>query len=605
MGLRTKIAAIFVPLLLLAVLAVSATEANHAVGVMVEDLGDSGNVLVNETFEQIRTALALSQGDPVVALRQDKSLAALLSSSSAFGKGVVYARVVTLNGDLVAGSGGDAVSGALPRPFAELKRAASRWSPFVRLRPLWGEHIYEISAPVEINRRPFALIKVGLSTALITTEVRRAVANVMFIAAVVIVISLLAALLAGALLLAPVAAITAEVEQLAAGRDSGNLLIRGRDELSALARKFNELSQRVRSDRVQWEDERGRFINIFRSIDDAVLLLDAGGLIRFSNDDAQGRLGLPAGGLAQGKALAALIGESHPLVRVMRTAKAAGTELRDVAIEEGHGKDKSRLLVSIFPLGRDPARAGQLVIVRDLDPVQRLESVVDNSERLARLGGLFSGVAHQIRNPLNAITLELELLSQDARASKPVEDHVHAVREEMSRIDVVIEALMRFMRPGQLKIERVAANDLLSEVALSVKEPRIEVRCDLDPAAAFVKADRAVLMEALRNIVQNAVDAMPTGGTLRFISALVDGFVELSISDTGEGIAPEHLEDIFQLYFTTKEDGNGVGLPLALRAVDLHGGTLNIESKLNQGTLVRIRLPLEDRALRPAAVNAN
>jgi signal transduction histidine kinase len=605
MGLRTKIAAIFVPLLLLAVLAVSATEANHAVGVMVEDLGDSGNVLVNETFEQIRTALALSPGDPVVALRQDKSLAALLSSSSAFGKGVVYARVVTLNGDLVAGSGGDAVSGALPRPFAELKRAASRWSPFVRLRPLWGEHIYEISAPVEINRRPFALIKVGLSTALITTEVRRAVANVMFIAAVVIVISLLAALLAGALLLAPVAAITAEVEQLAAGRDSGNLLIRGRDELSALARKFNELSQRVRSDRVQWEDERGRFINIFRSIDDAVLLLDAGGLIRFSNDDAQGRLGLPAGGLAQGKALAALIGESHPLVRVMRTAKAAGTELRDVAIEEGHGKDKSRLLVSIFPLGRDPARAGQLVIVRDLDPVQRLESVVDNSERLARLGGLFSGVAHQIRNPLNAITLELELLSQDARASKPVEDHVHAVREEMSRIDVVIEALMRFMRPGQLKIERVAANDLLSEVALSVKEPRIEVRCDLDPAAAFVKADRAVLMEALRNIVQNAVDAMPTGGTLRFISALVDGFVELSISDTGEGIAPEHLEDIFQLYFTTKEDGNGVGLPLALRAVDLHGGTLNIESKLNQGTLVRIRLPLEDRALRPAAVNAN
>ncbi len=605
MGLRTKIAAIFVPLLLLAVLAVSATEANHAVGVMVEDLGDSGNVLVNETFEQIRTALALSQGDPVVALRQDKSLAALLSSSSAFGKGVVYARVVTLNGDLVAGSGGDAVSGALPRPFAELKRAASRWSPFVRLRPLWGEHIYEISAPVEINQRPFALIKVGLSTALITTEVRRAVANVMFIAAVVIVISLLAALLAGALLLAPVAAITAEVEQLAAGRDSGNLLIRGRDELSALARKFNELSQRVRSDRVQWEDERGRFINIFRSIDDAVLLLDAGGLIRFSNDDAQGRLGLPAGGLAQGKALAALIGESHPLVRVMRTAKAAGTELRDVAIEEGHGKDKSRLLVSIFPLGRDPARAGQLVIVRDLDPVQRLESVVDNSERLARLGGLFSGVAHQIRNPLNAITLELELLSQDARASKPVEDHVHAVREEMSRIDVVIEALMRFMRPGQLKIERVAANDLLSEVALSVKEPRIEVRCDLDPAAAFVKADRAVLMEALRNIVQNAVDAMPTGGTLRFISALVDGFVELSISDTGEGIAPEHLEDIFQLYFTTKEDGNGVGLPLALRAVDLHGGTLNIESKLNQGTLVRIRLPLEDRALRPAAVNAN
>ena len=364
-------------------------------------------------------------------------------------------------GDLVAGTSGDAVSAAPPRPFADLRRAASRWSPLARIHPLWGEHVYEISSPVEINQHPFAFIKVGLSTALIATEVRRAVANVLFIAIAVLVISLLGALLAGALLLAPVAAITAEVERLAAGRDSTSLLIRGRDELSALARKFNELSHRVRSDRVQWEDERGRFINIFRSIDDAVLLLDSAGIVRFSNDDAQGRLGLPAGGLAQGKALSALIGESHPLVRVVRTARAAGTELRDVAIEEGRGKDKSRLLVSIFPLGGDSARAGQLVIVRDLDPVQRLESVVDNSERLARLGGVFSGVAHQIRNPLNAITLELELLSQDARQSKPVEDRVHAVREEMSRIDQVIEALMRFMRPGQLKIERVAANDLV------------------------------------------------------------------------------------------------------------------------------------------------
>src|SRR6202162_852725 len=507
MGLRTKIAAIFVPLLVLAVLAVSAMEANHAVGLMVESLGDSGHVLVNETFEQIRAALEHRQGDPLTVLRQDNSLAALLASSRAFGKGVVYARVEPPDGALVAGTAGDTVGTARPLLFAELQRAAARWSPLARIRPLRGEYVYEMSSPVEINKLPFALIKVGLSTALIASEVRRAVSNVIFIAVVVIVMSLLGALLAGALLLAPVAAITAEVERLAAGRDTGGLLMRGRDELSALARKFNELSHRVRSDRVQWEDERGRFINIFRSIDDAVLLLDGAGIVRFSNDDAQGRLGLPAGGLAPGKALASRIGERHPLVRMARTATAAGTELRDVAIEKGQGKDKSRLLVSIFPLGGDSTRAGQLVIVRDLGQVQELESVVDNSERLARLGGLFSGVAHQIRNPLNAITLELELLSQDARASKPVEDHVHAVREEMSRIDVVIEALMRFMRPGQLKIERVAANDLLSEVALSVKEPRIEVRCDLDPAAAFVKADRAVLMEALRNIVQNAVDA--------------------------------------------------------------------------------------------------
>src|SRR6202022_270191 len=465
---------------------------------MVESLGDSGNMLVNQTFEQIRTALEHAQGDPAASLRQDRSLTAFLASSPAFGKGVVYARVVTLNGELVAGPSGDAINAPSPHPFAELQQAAAQWSPLARIRPFWDDRVYEMSSPVEINRRPFALIKVGLSTALIAAEVHRAVANVLFIAAAAIVMSLLGALLSGALLLAPVAAITAGVERLAGGRGTGGPFFCGRGGLSALARKFNELSQRVRSDRVKWEDERGRFINIFRSIDDAVLLLDAEGIVRFSNDAAQGRLGLPAGGLAQGKSLAALTGERHPLVNMVRTAKAAGTELRDVAIEEGRGKDKSRLLVSIFPLGGDAARAGQLVIVRDLDPVQRLESVVDSSERLARLGGLFSGVAHQIRNPLNAITLELELLSQDARAARPVEDRVHAVREEMSRIDLVIEALMRFMRPGQLKIERVAVNDLIHEVAKGVNDPLIEVRCNLDPAAALIMADRAVLMEALR-----------------------------------------------------------------------------------------------------------
>src|SRR6516164_2370699 len=152
MGLRTKIAAIFVPLLLLAVLAVSATEADHAVGVMVQDLGDSGRVLINQTFEQIRTALEHSQGDPVAALRADPALVALLSSSRAFGKGVVYARVVTVTGEPIAGSSGEPVNEPPPRPFKELERAASLWSPLRRIRPLWGEHVYELSSPVEINQ---------------------------------------------------------------------------------------------------------------------------------------------------------------------------------------------------------------------------------------------------------------------------------------------------------------------------------------------------------------------------------------------------------------------------------------------------------------------
>jgi signal transduction histidine kinase/HAMP domain-containing protein len=597
-GLRAKIAAIFVPLLVAAVLAVSATEVNHAMRVMVDDLGESGRVLVKQTFEQIRTALSNQRGDPLATLRADRALAAFLASSSAFGKGVVYVRVETIDGQAIAGL--PPAGRVKPLPFDRLSRAAARWSPLARIRPLWGEHVYEISAPVEINDHPFALIKVGLSTALIAAEVHRDVANVLVIAAVVIVVSLLGALLSG-VLLAPLTAISAGFERLAAGADTGTIEIRGRDELSVLAEKFNALSQRVRLDRVQWEDERGRFMSIFRSIDDAVILLDAAGVVRFSNEEAQGRLGLPAGGLAQGKPLAALLGENHPLVNMAQTARAAATELRDVAVEQGRGRHKIPLLVSIFPLGRDPAQAGQLVIARDLNPVRELESVVDYSERLARLGELISAAAHQIRNPLNAITLELELLSHDALNGRPTEERVHAVREEISRIDEAIEALLRFMRPDRLKIERVAVNDLLTELVKGLNDPQIEVECSLDSAEPFIRADRAVLMEALRNLLQNALDAMPSGGRLTIASRLVEGAVELVISDTGQGIAPEHLNNVFCLYFTTKEDGNGVGLPLAVRAVDLHGGTLKIDSKVDAGTSVRIRLPLEEQ---PAARSA-
>jgi signal transduction histidine kinase len=213
------------------------------------------------------------------------------------------------------------------------------------------------------------------------------------------------------------------------------------------------------------------------------------------------------------------------------------------------------------------------------------------------MGELISGAAHQIRNPLNAITLELELLSQDAMNSRPIERRVHAVREEMSRIDQAIEALLRFMRPDQLKTKRIDANDLLIEAAKGLNEPQVVLEWSLDAAAPFIIADRAVLIEALHNVVQNALDAMPQGGRLTMASSFVNGSVELAVSDTGQGIAPEHLENIFHLYFTTKEDGNGVGLPLALRAVDLHGGTLNIDSKPGEGTTVRIRLPLDEQAL--------
>jgi signal transduction histidine kinase len=224
--------------------------------------------------------------------------------------------------------------------------------------------------------------------------------------------------------------------------------------------------------------------------------------------------------------------------------------------------------------------------------------VVDYSGRLARLGGLISGVAHQIRNPLNAMSLQLELLSQDNERGKELEPRVQMVRKEIRRLDQAVEALLRFMRPERLKYESFALTELLTEIANQVARGGVHVDFQFDPRTPRISADRVLLSEALRNIAANAVEAMSQGGTLTIGAAPSgDGLAEISISDTGQGISAEHLEQIFQLYFTTKENGNGLGLSLASRAIDLHGGTVSVKSQVGRGTTFKVRLPLSAAAM--------
>jgi signal transduction histidine kinase len=302
---------------------------------------------------------------------------------------------------------------------------------------------------------------------------------------------------------------------------------------------------------------------------------------------------LPTPRLAEGKPLSMLLGSNSPLTRMVETARTAGTEVRDVALELGEQPAMKRVLISIFALGRGPEPPGSLVVVRDLESVKELESVVDYSGRLMRLGGLISGIAHQIRNPLNSMNLQLELLAQDEEHGKPITARLQTLRGEIERLDRAVGALLRFMRPERLQLGTVALDALLAEEARHSGKPGISFEYRLDPNIDAIIADRALLGEALRNIISNAVDAMPHGGRITFSTVLLPGgFVEISIKDEGTGIAPENLHQIFNLYFTTKKLGSGLGLPLARRAVDLHHGTLDVKSQPRAGTTFIIRLPV-------------
>jgi signal transduction histidine kinase len=399
--------------------------------------------------------------------------------------------------------------------------------------------------------------------------------------------------------LRPVAAIASGVDELASSFEDDGARVHGRDELGTLAEKFNQLSERLNRDRSRWETERGQLFSIFRSITDAVLLLDSSGAILFANAEATARLSLPAGGMTNGRHLALLIGRNNPLTRMIDAVYATGTEAHDVALQLGDSSS-DRLLVSILSLGNTRDPAGLLVIVRNLEPVRQLESVVDQSDRLAQLGALVTGIAHQVRDPLNSMNLQLELLTQDAEAARPLQERLEAVRGEMRRVDEAVYALTRFVRPQNLHLEVVDLSELIHEIGSRVQRPQIAIAYDLDQRAAGITTDRALLSEAIRNIASNAADSMPDGGTITMRSTMTaDGVAEIAIIDHGHGIAAEHLKSVAQLYFTTKANGTGLGLALAMRAIDLQRGTIEVASEVGRGTAVTIRIPA-----RPQSVQA-
>ena len=588
MRLRQRLKLGFLLLLVVPFVAVTILQVDRTINMMVSDLEQTGGLLIGQIFEHIRTDLSGARPDPVAALRANSQLAALVRSSFAFGPGVVYARLETLDGQTIAGSG--IASAAEPPSFAVLKREAASWWPSAPIAAVWGKRTYEMSRVVNLGDRPLAVIRIGLSTALIGIEARRSVNYIISVGVAGVLLALAAAMLVRSLLREPISALISSVAAMAPAGETLSLSAGG-DELENVVEKFNQLAARIKMNRAQWETERGQFFNIFRSINDAVILLDGAGTVLFANAEALERLGLPAGGLAEGKPLKLLLGSNHPLLRAIETATATGTELRDAALELTAGQTPERLLVSLFALGHGPEPPGMLVVARDLGLMRELETVVEHSDRLVRLGSVISGVAHQLRNPLNAMSLQLELLSHDIERSGNAMRRVRALRDEIERLDRAIDALLRFMRPEQLKPASVPLNTMLTEVAGAMRKPDIRLEYDLDSSVLAITADRALLVEALRNIVANAVEAMQQGGRLTIgTRRLPDGFVEIRVTDEGAGI--EDTSRIFNLYYTTKKGGSGLGLPLALRAVDLHHGTIEVDSQPGAGTTVKIRLPI-------------
>jgi signal transduction histidine kinase len=225
--------------------------------------------------------------------------------------------------------------------------------------------------------------------------------------------------------------------------------------------------------------------------------------------------------------------------------------------------------------------------------------LLELSRRVTALGRLTAGVAHEVKNPLNAMTIHLELLKQKLAAGADagaIESHVDIISREIRRLDDVVQGFLKFARPEEMSLKPVPPGELVEEVlktlAVEANVTGVSLEADVAPDVPRIEADPGIFRQALLNLAKNAVQAMPNGGTLTMgVAPTKDGRVEIRVADTGIGIAPENLAKIFDLYYTTKQAGTGIGLSLVYRTVQLHNGDIDVESTPGVGTTFVIKMP--------------
>jgi signal transduction histidine kinase len=261
---------------------------------------------------------------------------------------------------------------------------------------------------------------------------------------------------------------------------------------------------------------------------------------------------------------------------------------------------------------RERQDLGALVTLHDLESMEEIESELELSRRMAAIGRLTSGVGHEVKNPINAIVVHLELLKNKlSDASGPAIRHLDIIDSEIHRLDRVVQMLVDFSRPVELQLAeqdlRSVVDDVLSLATEEFSTHNVTLESRLPSKPLVAKVDTDLLKQAALNVILNGAQAMPDGGRLEVVLEEEGKSAVLRVTDQGYGIPDDLLEKIFDLYFTTKAGGSGIGLAMTYRILQLHHGSIEVQSNVGSGTEFRLRIPLAApergrRSLQPAAV---
>lgn len=242
------------------------------------------------------------------------------------------------------------------------------------------------------------------------------------------------------------------------------------------------------------------------------------------------------------------------------------------------------------------AHAAAEELVRANERLREAEASVRRSERLAALGQLSAGLAHELRNPLSTIRTSAEMLTRRLEGSNAVAQELAGyIASEVDRTNLLVTRFLEFARPLQLRLSELDLHSLLDEAIVNFQkqdpERRLTIHRAYDPSLPTIQGDATMLERVFFNLIQNAADASPADGVVTVKTRALDSSLEVAVIDRGSGIRPEHREQIFNPFFTTKPTGVGLGLPIAAKIVDEHGGRLAVQSEPDQGSAFVVQLP--------------
>jgi signal transduction histidine kinase len=568
---------------------------------------EGGDLISKQVYNQVKQALSSeptpppSDPDPEAipnyirdVLRQDLGLQALFESTTAYSQTIVYLAVTDPHRHVLAHSDSSQLGLTIPQTdnILVLKNAGF----LAQLRYINGPpKNYEVTSEMVAGDRSFGTVRVAMNTALIKQQLEQFLSKNLYIAGFSLLFATTLAAVFAQVLLNPLTFISAGIERMIQGEFTKPIDLKRRDEFGLVSLKLNEIGQRLEGSREEIDALKGNFGQIVKSLEEKIIFLNPERRIVLMSPSSAQLLNTNVEA-SLGRLLNEVLAHDHPLLGLVETAFGVKQTVKKADLQLPD--QQTRVTARVHYLEENHQSMGGLVIFEDPETVAKLEDQFEYAKKLSALSKLTSGVAHEVKNPLNAIVIHLELLKSQV-VSRQAEDATRSldvITQEIKRLDRVVRNFLNFNRPVDVKLKKEDIQPVLQEVVtLAQSEARqhnVQILVKSEENLPLIQLDPDLMKQCLLNIVLNGCEAMPKGGSLNISTALHNGSLELMVQDEGVGIPPESREKVFNLYYTTKENGSGIGLATVFKVVQLHNGEIEFDSEVGKGTTFTLKFPV-------------